>query len=226
MRITDLLAPDESELAEHYPNPAERAADFWVHLVAFLAALLGGFTLFYLALVKGGVPRAAGAAVFALSLLLMLACSALYNLTKPSPHRRVLRRLDEAAIFIMIAGSYTPFLLNSLASPFDIWFVGVVWVAALAGAGGKMLLTHLSDRFWCLVYIGFGWLAVLFLAPIAAKLPFGAILLLASGGLFYTVGVPIYLRHSIPFRRAIWHAFVALGATLHFAAVAHAVVLG
>jgi hemolysin III len=137
----------------------------------------------------------------------------------------LLRRLDEAAIFIMIAGSYTPLIVKAFGDPLDVVFVTVVWIVAVAGAAGKLLLPQLSDRFWCFVYIGFGWLAVLFLAPVAPKLPFEAILLLASGGLIYTLGVPIYLRHTIPFRRAIWHGLVALGAMLHFAAVAQALVL-
>ena len=158
--------------------------------------------------------------------MVMLACSAVYNLTRPSPARRMLRRLDEAAIFLMIAGSYTPFLVRLYEPPWSTLNISLIWGLALAGAAGKMLAPQLSDRFWCMVYIAFGWLSVAMIGPFATHMPLNVIVLLATGGLVYTVGVLFYLSHKLPFRRAIWHGFVLVGAGLHFAAIATGVVFG
>ena len=114
MAFSNLLTADEHELAEHYPNRAEHAADGIVHAVGILAALIGGGLLVAVALVNRGVPMATAGAIYAMCLMAMLAASAIYNLTKPSRYRRVLRRIDEAAIFLMIAGSYTPFTVKLL----------------------------------------------------------------------------------------------------------------
>lgn len=226
MSLIDLLNPDEEDLAEHYPNRFEHTADLVVHLIGLAAAVIGGGILFYWAVARGGSSVALATAVYALCIIVMLACSAVYNLTRPSKSRRVLRRLDEAAIFLMIAGSYTPFLVHIYEPPFSGLNIALVWALGLAGAAGKIFMPQLSDRFWCLVYIAFGWLSVILVGPFATMMPLSVIVLLAAGGLVYTVGVLFYLNHRLPFRRAIWHSFVVVGAGLHFAAVAAGVVFG
>ncbi|HVY02101.1 MAG TPA: hemolysin III family protein, partial [Caulobacterales bacterium] len=100
MSVADLFIADEDELVEHYPNRAEKTADGIVHAVGLAAATIGLGVLFTFSLNKGGVSLASATALFGLCLIVMLACSAVYNLTRPSPARRVLRRLDEAAIFV------------------------------------------------------------------------------------------------------------------------------
>lgn len=226
MSLVDLLNPDEGELSEHYPNRTEHTADLVVHLIGLAAAVIGGGILFYWAVARGGSSVALATAVYALCIIVMLACSAVYNLTRPSNARRVLRRLDEAAIFLMIAGSYTPFLVHIYEPPFSGLNIALVWAIGLAGAAGKLFMPQLSDRFWCLIYIAFGWLSVVLVGPFATMMPLNVIVLLALGGLVYTVGVLFYLNHQLPFRRAIWHSFVVVGAGLHFAAVASGVVFG
>lgn len=212
------FAPDESELVDHYPTRAEHAADGWVHGVGLVLAAIGGIALFVRTLTIGHVAAAGATAAYAACLIAMLTASAFYNLTKPSPARRVLRRLDEAAIFVMIAGSYTPFTITQYEAPISGWLTALVWLLALVGVFGK-LFVRLSDLFWSLVYIAFGWLSVLIVWPLAQSLTPWAIALLAAGGVVYTSGVAIYLRHSIRFRRAIWHGFVIVGAGLHYVAI-------
>lgn len=219
MALADLLTADERELAEHYPNRREHAADGIVHAVGIIAALIGGGLLVAVALLNRGVPMATAGAIYALCMTAMLAASAVYNLTRPSRYRRVLRRIDEAAIFLMIAGSYTPFTIQLLPPSFAIGVTTAIWIAALAGAAGKVLWTGLSDKAWCLIYLAFGWLAVLVLGPVAPSLPPMAAALLVVAGLAYSIGVLLYLNHALPFRRAIWHACVILGAAGHYAAV-------
>ncbi|MGE3866786.1 MAG: hemolysin III family protein, partial [Hyphomonadaceae bacterium] len=149
MSFSDLFIADETELAEHYPSRAERVADAIVHAVGLFAAAVGAGALFAFALVKGGAALLPALAAYAACMMAMLACSAVYNLTRPSPARRVLRRLDEAGIFLMIAGSYTPFALQLMPPSAAYLATAAVWLAALAGAVGKVLWPAISDRAWC-----------------------------------------------------------------------------
>jgi hemolysin III len=219
MSLAELLIPDEQELAEHYPTRVEKAADGVVHAVGMVAALIGGGLLVAVALVNRGVPMATASAIYALCLMAMLAASAVYNLTRPSRARRILRRIDEAAIFLMIAGSYTPFTMKLLPPQFALLATVVIWIAALTGAAGKVLWPRLSDRAWCAIYLAFGWLAVLVVGPAVPTLPAAAIGLLVVAGVTYSAGVLLYLNHALPFRRALWHACVVLGAAGHYGAI-------
>lgn len=225
MSLGHLLEADERELAEHYPTRAEHAADGIVHAVGLMAALIGGGLLVAVALANRGVPMATASALYALCMTAMLAASAVYNLTRPSRARRLLRRIDEAAIFVMIAGSYTPFTIKLLPPDFALWVTAAIWVAALTGAAGKVFWTHVSDKAWCFIYLAFGWLAVLVLGPVAPTLPPAAFLLLLLAGVTYSGGVLLYLNHALPFRRALWHACVILGAAGHYSAVLVGLVL-
>jgi hemolysin III len=219
MSLADLLQPEAEELAEHYPTRAEKHADGIVHLIGIVAAVVGGGLLVGAALLYRGVPMATASAIYAMCITAMLAASAVYNLTRPSQARRLLRRIDEAAIFLMIAGSYTPFTIKLLPPEFALGITVLIWIAALAGAAGKVLLPTITDKTWCLIYLAFAWLAVLFLGPAVPALPPLAIGLLVAAGLIYSGGVLLYLNHALPYRRALWHACVILGAAGHYAAV-------
>jgi hemolysin III len=225
MSLVDLLQPDERELAEHYPNRAERVADLAVHVVGMVAGAVAAGVLFSLALMRGGVPLVTAVAIYAACLMAMLACSAIYNLTRPSPARRLLRRLDEAAIFLMIAGSYTPFAIRLLPADLAVAVTTTVWLAAFAGAAGKVLWPRIADATWCVIYVGFAWAGVAFLIPALHGLTLLTGALLAIGGLTYSAGVLIYLNQKIPYRRAIWHGVVVLAAGLHYAAILTGIVL-
>ncbi len=225
MALAELLTPDADELAEHYPTRVEHAVDGVVHAIGMLAALVGGGLLVASALVNRGVPMATASAIYALCLMAMLAASAIYNLTKPSRRRRILRRLDEAAIFLMIAGSYTPFTIKLLPPEVALFATAAIWIAALSGAAGKVLWPQLGDRAWCAIYLAFGWLAVLVLGPATPSLPPLAVAMLLIAGVIYSSGVLLYLNHALPFRRALWHACVILGAAGHYGAVLVGLVL-
>jgi len=219
MAFADLLNPDEHELREHYPNSAEHAADGIVHAIGIALALIGGGVLFAMALVNEGSTIATAVAIYAFCVILMLACSAVYNLTRPSRARRVLRRMDEAGIFLMIAGSYTPFVMKLWPAYWDLAAAALIWTCAIAGALGKVFATNITDKVWCLIYLAFGWLAVLVIGPAALTLPTVALGLLVACGFTYSAGVLIYLNHAIPYRRALWHGFVVVAAALHYGAV-------
>ena len=210
---------------EHYPSRAEKLADWWVHAIGLGGATVGGLVLLGIALAQGGPGRVAALSLYALGLIAMLACSAVYNLTHISPARPFLRRLDEAAIFVMIAGSYTPFTTQSLHGAWAVGMTTVVWLVALGGVAGKLLFKRLPEWLWTLVYIGFGWLAVIAARPFSHSMPASALVMVVIGGLLYTSGAVLFHMHHLRFRRAIWHGFVVVAAGVHYAAVLTGVVI-
>ncbi|MGO4409330.1 MULTISPECIES: PAQR family membrane homeostasis protein TrhA [unclassified Brevundimonas] len=217
--------PDDLDMIEHYQTRAERLADLWVHAVGLGLAAVGGVVLAVLAGLYSGVGAVVSTAVYALCLIAMLTASTVYNLTHPCAARPVLRRLDEAAIFLMIAGSYTPFTTQRFEGGWSIGFTIGVWAMALAGVGVKMFAPRISDAFWSGVYVLFGWVAVFALKPMIETVHPLALGLLVAGGLIYTSGVFVFISQKVKFRRAIWHGFVVAGAGVHWAAILVGVVL-
>jgi len=220
-----ICEPDELDMIEHYGSRAEKAADLWVHLVGLVLAVAGGLVLAVLAALYAGVAATVATTVYALCLIGMLTASTVYNQTRPCAARPILRRLDEAAIFLMIAGSYTPFTTQRFEGLWSTGFTALVWTLAIGGAIAKLWAPRLSDGIWSAVYAGFGWLAVLALKPMTETVHPLALGLLVAGGLIYTAGVFVFISPRVKFRRAIWHGFVVTGATCHWAAVLVGVVL-
>ena len=224
--IRRLMQPDELDMAEHYETRGERLADLWVHLVGLGLAGIGGIVLAVMSSFSAaGAGLTIATAVYALCLIAMLTASTVYNLTHPGPARPLLRRLDEAAIFLMIAGSYTPFTTQRFEGAWSTGFTLLIWGLALAGVAAKLVLPRLSDAIWSTVYVIFGWLAVLALKPMLDTVHPAALTLLVIGGLVYTSGVFVFISPKVKFRRAIWHGFVVAGAGVHWAAVLVGVVL-
>jgi hemolysin III len=216
--------PALASLPPHYPRPIERAADAWVHVVGLAAAGAGAVTLLILTVLGRRFAETAAVAIYGLCLIAMLVCSTVYNMAGPR-HRPVLRRLDHAAIFLMIAGSYTPFTTMRLTGSWALWMTLSVWVLCLVGAAGKLFLPGLSKGFWIVLYLAVGWLVLIAVKPLLAAVSLLALVLLLLGGLVYSLGVIVYLRKTLPFRRAIWHGFVIAAAATHYVAILTGVVL-
>ena len=217
--------PDELDMIEHYRTPAEKTADLVVHVVGLTLAAVGGVVLAVLAALYSGIGAVVATAAYALCLVVMLTVSTIYNQTRPCAARPILRRMDEAAIFLMIAGSYTPFTTQRFEGGWAVGFTLLVWAVALGGVAVKLVAPRISDAFWSMVYIGFGWLAVIALKPMMDTVHPIALGLLVAGGLIYTAGVFVFISPKVKFRRAIWHGFVVTGAMTHWAAVLVGVVL-
>jgi hemolysin III len=220
-----IRTPDDLDMIEHYRTRAERLADLWVHLVGLGLAAVGGVVLAALSILNGAAGVTVATAVYALCLIAMLAASTVYNQTHPCAARPVLRRLDEAAIFLMIAGSYTPFTTQRFEGGWAVGFTLLVWGMALVGVAAKLVAPRISDAFWSGVYVLFGWIAVIALKPMMDTVHPIALGLLVAGGLIYTLGVFVFISPKVKFRRAIWHGFVVAGAGVHWAAVLVGVVL-
>jgi hemolysin III len=208
----------------HYPTPAAKCADLVVHVVGLTLALVGGIVLLVLAVNAHSISKTVGVAIYAAGLLAMLGFSTAYNFAKPA-YRPVLRRLDHAGIFLMIAGSYTPFTTSNLTGSWAWGMTAAVWGIAALGAFGKIFLPMLDRRFWVAVYLVLGWLVLVALKPMMATTAGLAMALLALGGVLYSTGVIFYLNKRLKFGRAIWHGHVVAAAGAHWAAVLLGVVL-
>jgi hypothetical protein len=144
-------------LVDHYPNAWERAADRWIHIMALALAAIGAAWLVERALFTGRAGLVIAAGLYGAALVCMLAFSAVYNLSHVSTARPALRRLDEAGIFLMIAGSYTPFTTQRLDGAWSIGMTSLVWAIAVAGIVGKLAFPKISERVWTALYVVFGW---------------------------------------------------------------------
>ncbi|MDB5440643.1 MAG: Hly-III family protein [Caulobacteraceae bacterium] len=215
----NLFRLTEEYLVEHYPNRAEKVADGVVHGIGLTAATVGGLALLMFASWRHDIPLAAATGLYATCLVIMLACSTIYNLTKVSRARPVLRRLDEAGIFLMIAGSYTPFTTLRFHGSWAVSMTTLVWGLALLGVVGKLLIPKIPDKVWTLFYLSFGWVAVIALKPLVSGVGPAALILLVIGGLIYSTGALLFHLEKLPFRRAIWHGFVVCAAAMHYAAI-------
>lgn len=208
----------------HYPTPAAKCADLVVHVVGLTLALVGGVVLLTLAVLARSITLALGCSIYAAGLLAMLAFSTAYNFASPE-RRPLLRRLDHAGIFLMIAASYTPFTTHNLKGAWAWGMTGAVWGLAGFGALAKLLLPRIDRRVWVGVYLTLGWLVVVALKPMLASTTGLALLLLAVGGVLYSTGVLFYLNKRLKFARAIWHGHVVAAAGAHWAAILLGVVL-
>src|SRR5215207_7798124 len=143
----------------HYPTPAAKCADLVVHVMGLTLALVGGIVLLTFAVLAGSITQVVGVSIYAAGLLAMLAFSTAYNFARPQ-YRPTLRRLDHAGIFLMIAGSYTPFTIN-LPGAWGWGMTAAVWAIASLGVLGKLFLVGIDRKFWVVVYLALGWLVVI-----------------------------------------------------------------
>jgi hemolysin III len=208
----------------HYPTPAAKCADLVVHIVGLTLALVGGVVLLTFAVRDGSISAVVGVSIYAAGVIAMLAFSTAYNFAK-ARYRPVLRRLDHAGIFLMIAGSYTPFTIHNLTGAWAWGMTIAVWSIAAVGALGKLFLPKVDRRLWVAVYLALGWLVVIALKPMIDHVYWAALLLLVAGGVLYSTGVIFYVNKRLKFSRAIWHGHVVAAAAAHWAAVLIGVVL-
>jgi len=213
-----------SDTELHYPTPAAKCADLCVHLAGLAFALIGGGILLGLSVKLGGLGQVAAVGVYTVGMVAMLALSTAYNFAKK--HRRpLLRRFDHAGIFLMIAGSYTPFTTQSLHGGWAWGMTAAVWSIAAIGALAKVLLIDADRRLWIGLYLALGWLVVVALKPMIDNVTWVALMLLVAGGVLYSTGVIFYVNKRLKFARAIWHGHVVAAAAAHWAAILLGVVL-
>jgi hemolysin III len=200
-------------------DKAEISADRIIHAIGVTFGLIGGATLLTVAVETTNLAGLIAAILYVAGLIAMLVCSAIYNLSFDSPRRELLRRLDHAAIFVMIAGTYSPFTLGRLDGAWSIWLAAFVWGVALLGAVAKLTVPRRVERYAVVLYLALGWVVLVALEPLLGALHPAVLVLLLIGGLLYSAGVTFHLWRSLRFQNAIWHALVLGAAVCHYAAV-------
>jgi len=197
---------------------AERLSDAAVHVVGILLALLAAPVLVTLAAVwLGDRSLVLAAIVYGLSLIAMLCTSALYHMTSAPDWKDRLRRLDQSAIYLKIAGTYTPFAVMS--GPQAMPFLAGLWAAAAAGVSIKLIAPRQLFGLTLALYLAMGWAAVVAGAPILDRMTPEGFRLVLAGGSLYTIGVFFLIWERLPFHTTIWHVFVLTASLILYAAV-------
>ena len=210
-----------AEGAYWYPQARriEWLADVIVHAVGLALAIGGCILMVTTAAGSGSVKLTAALVVYSAGLLAMLVCSTLYNANTNMKLSRLFERFDLSGIFVMIAASYTPFMLAKLHGPVAWSVLAVVWAAALAGVALNLLARWNAPRVYIALYMLMGWGVLSILDQLIHSLSPVGLALLAAGGVLYTIGVVFHVNKKLPFNSAIWHGFVVAAATCHFLAI-------
>jgi hemolysin III len=207
---------------------AEICADGVMHAVGGCLAVTGAAVFSSAAALDLlAEPIIEGVLTYSLSLVAMIGFSAAYNMWPPSSTKGLLRRFDHAAIYLLIAGTYTPFLLPLRENVVASSLLSGIWLMAGFGIMLKLALPGRFDRFSYVLYLLLGWSGVMVYRTLTSSLPHGTLLLLGTGGILYSIGLVFHLWQSLRFQNAIWHGFVLLAAACHyFAVVEYATVTG
>ena len=205
---------------DHLAQIRDEIANALTHGVGAAAALAGGAVLITLAAIGGDGWQLAGAIVFGVTLLLLYTASTLYHAIQHPIAKGRLKVFDHCAIYLLIAGTYTPFTLVGLRGPWGWGLFAAIWTLAVAGVVFKLFYTGRYPRLSTAIYVAMGWLVVVAMKPMLASIDAWTLGWLLAGGVFYTLGTYFYHRESIPYAHAIWHLFVIAGSVCHFVAVA------
>jgi hemolysin III len=199
---------------------AERSADCIVHLGGIAATLPALAWLLHRAIASQATALTASLAIYAIGLGGMLGVSLLYNAAAPGRTKMILRRLDHTMIFVMIAGTYTPFAIWALAPRVGLPLLAAVWSVASIGIAFKLARPVGHDRLFLALYLAMGWMVLVVMRPLIAVLPGAAFALLILGGAVYSLGALLQAGRPFRFQNAIWHGMVVAAALLHMGAVA------
>jgi hemolysin III len=202
-------------------TPGEEFANSVSHGIALLLAVAAVPVLVAAAIQRGATAGIVGASIFAGAMILLYLTSTIYHALPRNRAKRVLQVLDHAAIFVLIAGTYTPFTLGVLRGPMGWTIFGLVWGLSVAGIALKALAGVRFPVLSIALYLTTGWLAVIATGPLVEALPISGLFWLIAGGVAYTLGVLFFLVDRLPYCHFIWHLFVMAGTACHFVAVLH-----
>ena len=204
--------------AKYYP-PTEEIINIGSHAFGLLLSSIGLLALVTRALKHGQTLHLVSAGVFAASMIALYTASVAYHSSRDPRIRTRLRTVDHSAIYVLIAGTYTPFALVTLQGTAGWALFGVVWGMAATGIVLKLFFTGRYKLFSTLMYVVMGWLIVFFIKPLMANFPTAGLAWLLAGGIAYTLGAVLYSIPRVPYHHAVFHVFVVLGTTCHFIAV-------
>ena len=201
-------------------STGEELANSISHGIGFAGAMIGTPVLLLAALHHGSISFLIGTIVFTVTMLLLYLGSMLYHAWPPTRAKSILQILDHSAIFWLIAGTYTPFALGPLRGVWGWTMLALIWALAVFGALVKAIRGTARHRKLAMaLYLGMGWLALVFIRPFALAVPLSALLWLLAGGVAYTTGVLFFVNERLRYAHFVWHLFVLTGTGCHFAAV-------
>jgi hemolysin III len=215
----ELMSPEDLHSRVVYYDRAEELANRLTHGLGALLSIVGLIALIGVAASQGDHDRFVSAWIYGGATVVFYSLSTAYHSVKKPRIRYYFRILDHIAIYIMIAGSYTPFALVTLRGSWGMWLFATVWGLGSIGSILKVFTVHRLRVVGPILYIALGWIALFVLKPLCAALSTAGLMLLFSGGAAYTIGVLFYLWDRLPFNHAIWHLFVLVGSACHFAAI-------
>ncbi|BAE75273.1 Haemolysin-III related [Sodalis glossinidius str. 'morsitans'] len=206
-------------LAKNY-SLAEEIANSVSHGVGVIFGIVGLVLMLNQSGEAGAnAPALTSYSLYGGSMILLYLASTLYHAIPHPLAKRWLKKVDHCAIYLLIAGTYTPFLLICLASPLAKWLMVVIWLMAAVGIMFKLVFAHRFRAISIITYLTMGWLSLVVIYQLVQRLPAGGVALLAAGGVIYSLGVIFYVWERIPFNHAIWHGFVLGGTVCHFLAI-------
>ena len=199
-----------------YYSRREELLNSVTHGIGALLSLVGLAVLVVMAAAHGDVWRIVSFTIYGCSLILLYLASTLYHSATYLPAKRILRILDHAAIYVLIAGTYTPFLLVTMRGPLGWTLFAVVWGMAIAGIIYKTVAIHRYENLSTVLYVVMGWLGIIGFRQMAVDIGPAGIAWLLAGGLTYTAGVLFFAFPKVPYNHAIWHLFVLGGSACHY----------
>ncbi|HHX8520842.1 TPA: PAQR family membrane homeostasis protein TrhA [Vibrio diabolicus] len=209
-----------SELQKPQYNQREELANTITHGIGMIFGIVGLILLLIKAIdQQADTLTLASMAVYGASIIVLFLASTLYHAIPHPNAKRWLKTFDHCAIYLLIAGSYTPFLLVSLRTPLAFGLMIVIWTIALLGIIMKVAFVYRFKKLSLMTYLVMGWLSLIVIYQLAINLDIGGLTLLAAGGIVYSLGVIFYVAKRIPFNHAIWHGFVLAGCVCHFFAI-------
>lgn len=200
-------------MSEATYSPAEERLNIWTHAAGMILSFIG---LIFLLLKADSDIAIVSSAVFGASLIILYAASTFYHAAKNPVRRAKLRIFDHAAIYVLIAGTYTPVCLITLSESVGTLLCIVIWSVAIGGVILKLFFTGRFDKLSTVLYVAMGWIAIFAIKPLLATMSTEGLLWLLAGGVFYTVGAVLYSIRSLPFNHAIFHFFVLGGSACHY----------
>lgn len=197
----------------------EEIANGITHGIGAMLSVAGLTVLVVLAAIYGDAWRIVSFSIYGTSLVLLYTASTLYHAIQHPDAKRIFRIMDHAAIYLLIAGTYTPITLVNMRGPWGWSIFGFVWAVAIIGIIFKTMYTGRYDKISTAAYVLMGWICLISLKEMLVAIPPGGLAWLVAGGICYTVGVIFYAWHKLPFNHAIWHLFVLGGSICHFFAI-------
>ena len=199
-------------------SSVEEIANSITHGLGFLLSIAGLFALLYYNNPTNDIWRTVAFSIYGSSLILLYLSSTLYHSARDSKLKKIFKRFDHSAIFLLIAGTYTPVVLIEMRDTWVIYLFVLIWVMTVFGITGEFLFTKKLKRLELIMYIAMGWMALIAIKPLLT-LPQGVFTWIIIGGLTYSLGVIFYKWESLPFNHTIWHLFVLGGSISHFIAM-------